>query len=73
MFSMKENHFAHDGKTERSTIKFFDPWEHKLAFDHDQDRMAPAVSNENRERATATVSDLRFTDRDSSLAGQRTG
>lgn len=50
MFSMKENHFAHDGKTERSTIKFFDPWEHKLAFDHDQDRMAPAVSNENRER-----------------------
>lgn len=51
MFSMKENHLAHDGKEERSIVKFFDPWERKLAFDHrHDDRMAPATSGENQER-----------------------
>lgn len=52
MFSMKENHLAHDGKTERSIVKFFDPWERKLAFDHNHDdRMGPIVSGEDQERA----------------------
>lgn len=50
MFSMKENHLAHDGRGERSIVKFFDPWERKLAFDHSQnDQMAPSVSGENQE------------------------
>lgn len=50
MFSMKENHLAHDGKGERSIVKFFDPWERKLAFDHSHnDQMAPSVSGENHE------------------------
>ncbi|HEV2502106.1 MAG TPA: hypothetical protein VGV39_03480 [Mesorhizobium sp.] len=51
MFSMKENHFGHEAKTERSIVKFFDPWERKLAFDTDHnDRMAPSISSENQER-----------------------
>nr|WP_180882994.1 hypothetical protein [Mesorhizobium loti] len=54
MFSMKENHFGQDGKTERSIVKLFDPWERKLAFDHDHnDRMAPPVSGESQERDDA--------------------
>ncbi len=52
MFSMKENHFVRDGKAERSAIRFFDPWEHKLAFDQTRnDRMAPTVSGENPQPA----------------------
>ncbi|CAM5379284.1 hypothetical protein MAUB1S_06481 [Mycolicibacterium aubagnense] len=52
MFSMKENHFGDEAKAERPTIKFFDPWERKLAFDTDHnDRIAPSVSGESREHA----------------------
>lgn len=52
MFSMKENHLAREGKAERSSIKFFDPWEHKLAFDDNHnDQMVPAASGENQDRS----------------------
>lgn len=51
MFSMKENHLAHESKADRSNLKFFDPWEHKLAFDHIRtDRLTPPVSDGDRER-----------------------
>ncbi len=51
MFSMKENHFGHKAKTTRSIVKFFDPWERKLAFHTDHnDRMAPSISSEDQER-----------------------
>jgi len=51
MFSMKENHFGDEAKAERSIIKFFDPWERKLAFDADHnDRMSPSLPGENLER-----------------------
>lgn len=52
MFSMKENHFAREGKAERSAVKLFDPWERKLAFDDDHnDQMVPAVSGANQDRS----------------------
>lgn len=52
MFSMKENHFAREGKAERSAVKLFDPWERKLAFDDDhKDQMVPAVSSANQDRS----------------------
>lgn len=53
MFSTKEHHFASGGKEDKPNVKLFDPWEHKLAFDHTlNDRMAPVLSGDDRERAS---------------------
>lgn len=54
MFSVKENHLAQEGRADRPNLRFFDPWERKLAFDQDHnDRMAPTLSGENRVRTNS--------------------
>lgn len=53
MFSTKEHHFTGGSKEDRPKVKLFDPWEHKLAFDHIRtDRMAPVLSGEDHGRPT---------------------
>lgn len=53
MFSTKEHHLASRGKEDRPNVKLFDPWEHKLAFDHTlNDRMGPVLSGDDSERAS---------------------